>query len=87
MIDGILLNKRQLTGDLFLGVPITSTLKNDDYFHQFTFETKKGFIENSAMVLQLRAYSKKRITDKIGKISVEYFKKVQDKIVKMIIPT
>ena len=24
---------RQLTGDLFLGVPLTSTLKNDDYSH------------------------------------------------------
>jgi len=78
---------RQLTSDLFLGVPLTSTLKDDDYFHKFTFETKKGIIENSAMVLQLRAFSKKRITDKIGKISVDEFKKIQDKIVNMIIPT
>lgn len=78
---------RQLTGDLFLGVPLTSTLKNDDYFHKFAFETKKGIIENSAMILQLRTFSKKRITDKIGKISIDEFKKIQDKIVKMIIPT
>jgi len=78
---------RQLTGDLFLGIPLTSTLKNNDYFHQFQFNTKKGTNENSAMILQLRAFSKKRITDKIGKVSVEEFQKIQEKIVKMIIPT
>ena len=78
---------RQLTSDLFLGIPLTSTLKNNDYFHQFQFNTKKGTIENSAMILQLRTFSKKRITDKIGKINIEDFKKIQDKLVEMIIPT
>ncbi|MBT5935544.1 type II toxin-antitoxin system PemK/MazF family toxin [Sulfurimonas sp.] len=78
---------KQLTGDLFLGIPLTSTLKNDDYFHSFEFSTKKGIVQNSAMILQLKAFSKKRITDKIGKIDTVEFKKIQDKLVKMIIPT
>lgn len=78
---------RQLTSDLFLGVPLTSTLKDDDYFHQFEFNSKKCIVKNSAMILQLRTFSKKRITDKIGKVNMEDFKKIQDKITRMIIPT
>ncbi len=78
---------RQLTHDLFVGIPITSTLKNDDYFHTFEYSSKKGIHKNSAMILQLRTFSKKRITDKIGKMNVEDFKTVQEKIMKMIIPT
>ncbi|MFA6195936.1 MAG: type II toxin-antitoxin system PemK/MazF family toxin [Sulfurimonas sp.] len=78
---------RQLTSDLFIGIPITTALKDDDYFHLFEFDTKKGVSKNSAMILQLRTYSKKRITDKIGKINIDDFKKIQDKLIKMIVPT
>jgi mRNA interferase MazF len=78
---------RQLTSDLFIGIPITTALKDDDYFHLFEFNTKKGISKNSAMILQLRTYSKKRITDKIGKINIDDFKKIQDKLIRMIVPT
>jgi mRNA interferase MazF len=78
---------RQLTSDLFIGIPITTALKDDDYFHLFEFATKKGISKNSAMILQLRTYSKKRITDKIGKMNIDDFKKIQDKLIKMIVPT
>ena len=29
---------RRLTSDLFVGVPLTSTIKNNDYFHSFTYK-------------------------------------------------
>lgn len=46
---------RRLTKDLFIGIPITTTLKDNDYFHQFSYTNKtRGIIENSAMILQLR---------------------------------
>ncbi len=78
---------KQLTQDLFIGVPITTSMKDDDYFHSFEFETKKGVSKNSVMILQLRTFSKKRITDKLGRMSIEDFKKVQGKLLKMIVPT
>jgi len=78
---------KQLTQDLFIGVPITTSIKDDDYFHSFEFETKKGVSKNSVMILQLRTFSKKRITDKLGRMSVEDFKKVQGKLLRMIVPT
>jgi len=78
---------RQLTSDLVLAVPLTTTIKDNDYFHSFQFNTKKGISSNSAMILQIKTFSKKRITSKIGKLNIDDFKKIQDKIVKMIVPT
>jgi mRNA interferase MazF len=79
---------RQLTSDLFIGIPTTTTQKEEnDYFHPFEFQTKKGISKNSAMLLQLRVFSKKRITDKIGKLNQEDFKKIQEKVVSLIVPT
>lgn len=78
---------KQLTQDLFIGIPITTTIKDNDYFHAFEFETKKGISKNSAMILQFRTFSKKRVTDKIGRMNTEDFKKVQSKLLKIIVPT
>jgi mRNA interferase MazF len=78
---------RQFTKDLFLGVPLTSTIKDNDYFHSFEFNTKKGKSKNSAMLLQLKSFSKKRLTNKIGVVSKEDFKNIQNKLVSLIIPT
>jgi len=46
---------QQLSRDLFLGVPTTTTLKDNDYFHLFEYTNKqRGDIQNSAMILQLK---------------------------------
>jgi mRNA interferase MazF len=78
---------RQFTKDLFLGVPLTTTIKDNDYFYSFEFYTKKGKSKNSAMLLQLKSFSKKRLTTKIGVVSKEDFKNIQDKLVSLIVPT
>ncbi|MBL0687157.1 MAG: type II toxin-antitoxin system PemK/MazF family toxin [Sulfurospirillum sp.] len=58
---------RDFTKDLFLGVPLTTSIKNNDYFHHFEFNTKKGSSSNSAMLLQLKAFSKKELQIKLVK--------------------
>ena len=79
---------RQLTHDLFIGVPITSSIKNNDYFHKFSYTNKtRGIIDNSAMILQLRTFSIKRVLSKIGKINQEDFKKIIVKSQSLINPT
>ncbi len=71
---------RRLTHDLFIGIPITTTLKNNDYFHQFSYtNTTRGIIENSAMILQLRTFSIKRVLNKIGKINKIDFDMIVEK--------
>ena len=71
---------RRLTSDLFIGIPITTTIKNNDYFHSFTYDNKsRGMVENSAMILQVKTFSIKRVLSKIGMVNKEDFDKILDK--------
>lgn len=79
---------RKLTRDLFIGVPLTTTLKNNDYFHQFSYTNRtRGVIDNSAMILQFRTFSIKRVMNKIGKINQENFNEIVIKMKNIINPT
>jgi len=78
---------RRLTKDIFLAVPLTSKLREDnDYFYTFEYKSKKGVIKNSAMILQVRTFDKKRLMGKIGTISKDDFEKILEKIRKLFIP-
>lgn len=80
---------RQLTSDLFIGVPTTTSIKDDsDYFHEITYKDDlKRDISSSAMILQQKVFSKKRLLNKIGKIDFENFEKIKEKLKKLIDPT
>ena len=78
---------RKLTKEIFIGVPLTSTLKNNDYFHTFLYKGRNGFIENSAMILQLKTFDKNRLVTRIGMINKEEFQKINEKIVRLFIPS
>ena len=78
---------RRLTYDLFLGVPLTTTIKNNDYFHSFSYINKtRGKIDNSAMILQLKTFSIKRVMNKIGKINKDDFEIIVDKLKEIVTP-
>jgi len=75
---------RKLTSDLFIGIPLTSTIKNNDYFHSFEYNNKSnGLTENSAMILQVRAYSVKRLMNKTGVVNKEDFELIIEKSKKL----
>lgn len=79
---------RKLTSDLFIGVPLTSTLRDDEYFHRFNYENKQhGVIENSAMILQVKSFSIKRVMNKIGFVSKNDFEKIVEKLQRIVSPT
>lgn len=79
---------RKLTHDLFIGIPLTSTIKDNDYFHSFKYDNKSnGLTENSAMILQVRTFSIKRLMNKTGVISKEDFEVVIDKSKGLFSPT
>lgn len=81
----IIINK--LTSDLFLGIPMTTTTKSNDYFHSFKYNNKsKGIVENSAMILQLKTFSVKRVLSKIGVVNQEDFINITDKSKKLFNP-
>ena len=81
---------RRLTRDLVLVVPTTTKTKEDnDYFHTVSFfeKVKQKKISVSVMILQLRVISIKRILNKIGIIDKGNFRKIQEKLVKIVGPT
>ena len=80
---------RQLTSDLFIGIPTTTTIKNNnDYFHKINYTNKSNeIIDSSAMLLQFKTFSKKRLLHKIGKINIDEFEIIVNKLKKIIDPT
>ena len=82
----IIINK--LTNDLFIGVPLTSTIKSNDYLHSFKYKNKQnGEVLNSAMILQIKVFSIKRLMNKIGMINKDDFAEIVVKLKNIISPT
>ncbi len=81
---------RQLTSDLFIGIPTTTSDKQDnDYFHNIVYvdkNTKVG-VNSIAMLLQMKVFSKKRLFNKLGTVSKNEFTMIIDKLKGMIDPT
>jgi len=81
---------RQLTSDLFIGIPTTTSDKQDnDYFHNIVYvdkNTKVG-VNSVAMLLQMKVFSKKRLFNKLGTVSQNEFTMITDKLKGMIDPT
>ena len=80
---------RQLTRDLFVGVPTTTAQKeNNDYFQNIFYTDKQGReISSFAMILQQRVFSKKRVLYKIGTVKKEEFTLIVKKLKRLIDPT
>lgn len=80
---------RQLTNDLFVGVPTTTTIKEDnDYFHKVNYmDVNKKNILSTAMLLQFKTFSKKRVLSKLGMVNKKEFKMIPDKLKRIIDPT
>jgi len=80
---------RRLTHDLFLGIPTTTAPKDkNDYFYPFCYREK---IHNrskcvTAMILQVRTYSIKRLLNKIGTVQKDDFVKIQKRLQRLIDP-
>jgi mRNA interferase MazF len=77
---------KQLTNDLFIGIPTTTAKKeNNDYFHNIKyFDKNQNEITSSAMICQFRTFSKKRLLYKIGKINELEFKEILEKLKRII---
>jgi mRNA interferase MazF len=80
---------RQLTSDLFIGVPTTTSEKDDnDYFHNISYVDKntKDQIQSAVMLLQMKVFSKKRLLNKLGVVSKDQFEDIIKKLKKMVDP-
>jgi len=69
-------------------VPTTTSKKaNNDYFHTISYRDNLNLnIISSAMILQQRVFSKKRLLNKIGKIDTQSFEDIKEKLKRLIDP-
>lgn len=67
---------KKFNNDFFMGVPLTTTIKEGKYYFSFEFTTKKS----NAILSQIRPFDVKRVKHKIGVINKEDFKKIKEKI-------
>ena len=68
---------------LFLGVPLSSKVKNGFYFHTIHFKGR----ENSALLLQSKTFDSKRIQYKLARLSEKEFEVLVEKFCEVVTPT
>jgi mRNA-degrading endonuclease toxin of MazEF toxin-antitoxin module len=73
---------RKFNSHIFLGVPLTSKIKeHHKFYHKIHFKDK----EQSIMLSQIRVWESKRLTRAKGKLSVEQFKEVRNLLSRIIL--
>jgi mRNA interferase MazF len=75
---------KKITNQMFIGIPLSSQIKDGDWFFKFEFNIKDKISLNIAILPQIRMFSSKRLLNKIGVMKIEDFKKMKDKIKKFI---
>jgi mRNA interferase MazF len=71
---------KKFNKELFLGVPLSSKLKQNKYYYTFQFQTRK----NSLLLSQLRVFSSSRFQSKLGEVSEQDFLKIRKTIMKTV---
>jgi mRNA interferase MazF len=72
---------KKFNRDIFLGVPLSTKIKNNIYYVKITHQNRKV----SAMISQIKTFSSKRILNKIGELDYEDFESVMVRIKELII--
>jgi mRNA-degrading endonuclease toxin of MazEF toxin-antitoxin module len=74
---------RKFSKNSFLGIPLTTNQKDDKFHFIFKFRDEKT---SSASLSQIRLFDAKRLERNIGKISIEDFVKLEEKLKKIMFP-
>ncbi len=65
---------------LFFGVPLTSKSKTGDFFETVHYMKNGATIENTAILIQAKSYSAKRVKYKTGYLPKESFESLKEKV-------
>lgn len=71
---------RKFNRELFLGIPMSTKIKNNRYYIKVT--VKRDLV--STLISQIRVFSAKRIQDKLAELDTDDFNKVKQEVIKMI---
>lgn len=70
---------RKFNNEIFLAIPLTSSKKDNKYYHQYELNGKKY----AAILSQIRLLDRKRLSRKIGMIAESDFEMIIKKIYKI----
>ena len=71
---------KKFNRELFLGIPMSTKLKDNRYYIPVTVKGKTV----SVLISQIRVFSAKRIQDKLAELDKGDFERVKNEVVKMI---
>jgi mRNA interferase MazF len=71
---------KKITKDMFIGVPLSTQLKDGSWFYKFNFNKSGKTSHNIAIIPQVKMYSSKRLLNRIGKMKLENFEELKQKI-------
>ena len=69
---------------MFLGIPLSTKIKEDKFYYNFKFNKKDEIVENIALLSQIRLFSTKRLLNKIGMMNIDDFNKMKNKFKDLI---
>ena len=72
---------RKFSKNTFLGIPLTTAIKDDMFHYRFNYKRGKS---SSASLSQIKLFDAKRINQKDGKMSVEDFSNLKLKLKKLM---
>lgn len=64
---------KKFNNHIFLGIPLTTQIKEKHYYHRINFKNR----EQCAMLSQLRLFGSERLMNKMGKLSQEQFDEIR----------
>ena len=71
---------KKFSKDLFLGIPLTTTIRRARFYCNFPFHGS----ESSAILSQIRLYDAKRLRYKKGMISLGDYSRVKNKLIALL---
>lgn len=69
---------------IFFGIPLSTKIKEGKFYYEFQFNKKGKIVSNIALLSQMRLFSTKRLLNKIGVINTDDFKKMKNKLKKLL---
>jgi len=78
---------KKFNNNMFLGIPLTSSLKDSRFYFNFEFDSKTdGVRQSSAILSQIRAFDTKRVKFRLGIINKNDFSDLHYKLINLIKP-
>lgn len=71
---------RKFNKHMFYGVPLTTKIKKNPYYHEIFFQEKQQCV----MVSQMRLWESKRLTTRLGQVTKKQFNEIRHSIRKLI---